>query len=249
MIKIHRSPTIPKYLTEKNWERAKNNVQWQLLKDFYGKCYICEDEVRKDAEVEHLLPVAVYPEHKFDWDNLFLSCSHCNKHKGARLNIIDCCKVDPERRILQKAVVIVDSKSDEDNPQKRKFCNITVTPIDPEDIEACATAALIQDCFTKEGSEFRGRALYCLTKDLKDSLDTLEIVIGEYEERKKAGENTVFQCKTLKQLVAAHQKFAGFLRTRLRELAEKNEELAPLVTFEEADEIIDIENDRTEVSV
>lgn len=52
--------------------------------------------------MEHLLPHknGKCPERKFDWENLFWSCGHCNgiknngKYDGG---IMDCCKYDPEQ--------------------------------------------------------------------------------------------------------------------------------------------------------
>ena len=62
---------------------------------------ICELKNLQDPQVEHLLPHknGKYPERKFDWNNLFWSCSHCNGIKNQKKyddGIIDCCKNDPE---------------------------------------------------------------------------------------------------------------------------------------------------------
>ena len=41
----------------------------------------------QDAQVEHLLPHldGKYPKRKFDWNNLFWSCGHCNNVKNQRI--------------------------------------------------------------------------------------------------------------------------------------------------------------------
>ena len=74
----------------------------RLKKDFHNKCYICEMKELQDPNVEHLLPHknGKYPERKFDWENLFWSCSHCNGVKNSGKyddGILDCCKDDPEK--------------------------------------------------------------------------------------------------------------------------------------------------------
>ena len=94
-----------------------------MRKDFHDKCYICELKNLQDPQVEHLLPHknGKYPERKFDWNNLFLSCGHCNSVKNQKKydeGIIDCCKVDPEKlltfRINENAVEIEKKEEKED---------------------------------------------------------------------------------------------------------------------------------------
>ena len=99
MVKIERSFPAPESLADE--EKKKNgcynckDVVERLKRDFHDKCYICELKHLQDPEVEHLLPHknGLYPERKFDWNNLFWSCGHCNKVKNNRKydeRIIDC---------------------------------------------------------------------------------------------------------------------------------------------------------------
>jgi membrane-associated HD superfamily phosphohydrolase len=47
--------------------------------------------------VEHRIPHKNDEKLKYDWNNLFLSCGHCNTTKGVHyVGIIDPCKIDPE---------------------------------------------------------------------------------------------------------------------------------------------------------
>ena len=105
MVKIKRSFPAPKSLAvEKEKVRgsySEPDVICQLKKDFHNKCYICEIDHLQDPQVEHLLPHmnGKYPERKFDWNNLFWACGHCNSVKNQRKydeGIINCCKEDPE---------------------------------------------------------------------------------------------------------------------------------------------------------
>lgn len=64
-------------------ERIKN--------DFGNKCYICEYKEPITINVEHFRPHEGNNDLKFDWNNLFWSCSHCNNTKSASYqNIINC---------------------------------------------------------------------------------------------------------------------------------------------------------------
>ena len=105
MVKIERSFPAPASLESEakkvSGSYEQPDVVSRLRKDFHDKCYICELKNLQDPQVEHLLPHknGKYPERKFDWNNLFWSCSHCNGIKNQKKyddGIIDCCKNDPE---------------------------------------------------------------------------------------------------------------------------------------------------------
>jgi len=65
----------------------------RLHADFFGKCYICESASLTSVNVEHFVPHRDDRDRKFDWDNLFLACGHCNNTKQARSefdSILNC---------------------------------------------------------------------------------------------------------------------------------------------------------------
>jgi hypothetical protein len=101
MVKINRSP-LPTSITINSAKDYRSEPVYSLLcKDFYDKCYICEDNTSTDPEVEHRTSQSNNAESKYDWNNLFLSCSHCNGIKSNKYdNIIDCTVVDPESHLL-----------------------------------------------------------------------------------------------------------------------------------------------------
>ena len=108
MVKVERSFPAPESLAA---EAVKANGKYdgpdvidRLRKDFHNKCYICEMKELQDPNVEHLLPHknGKYPERKYDWENLFWSCGHCNGVKKSSKydkGIIDCCRQDPEKSL------------------------------------------------------------------------------------------------------------------------------------------------------
>jgi len=61
-----------------------------------NKCFYCEGKLSEsDAEIDHYREVAEYPELAFEWNNLYLSCSECNKRKEKNINInVENC-LDP----------------------------------------------------------------------------------------------------------------------------------------------------------
>jgi len=98
MININKSyPAPPCLEKEKNKPKSKkydcDGVKEQLVKDFFDKCYICEEKDVSKKIIEH------FQSHHggknrnlmFDWDNLYLACGHCNEIKGAHFdNILNC---------------------------------------------------------------------------------------------------------------------------------------------------------------
>jgi len=69
-------------------EKAKANGNYnchgvlrQLVNDFKNKCYLCEDKEPHTINTEHFLPHRGDKNLKFDWNNLFYCCGHCNNTK------------------------------------------------------------------------------------------------------------------------------------------------------------------------
>ncbi len=55
-----------------------------LKRDFKNKCYICEDKAPHAINTEHFIPHKGNIDLKFDWNNLFYCCAHCNNTKLAK---------------------------------------------------------------------------------------------------------------------------------------------------------------------
>ena len=68
---------------------------------FHGKCYICENkEGISSFQIEHLKPHRENADLKYDWNNLFWSCAHCNNIINAKYDtILDCSQVEVDRKI------------------------------------------------------------------------------------------------------------------------------------------------------
>ena len=98
MVYFEKSQPAPDCL---NIEKAKasgdykgTEVLERLKTDFKNKCYICEHKEPTTINVEHFKPHKGDKDLKFDWNNLFWSCSHCNNTKSDNFNnILDCTNV------------------------------------------------------------------------------------------------------------------------------------------------------------
>ena len=108
MIKVERKLTekSKKAIDSLKREKLKNGsyntpeVNAALKEMFHGKCYICENKQITSYHIEHLNPHHGNIELKYSWDNLFLSCAHCNNIKSDKFDpIIDCTKENVEDMI------------------------------------------------------------------------------------------------------------------------------------------------------
>ncbi len=103
MINIKKS-TPPPACLENEKEKASGNyrcgdVLERTRKDFLNKCYICELGFPTTVNVEHFVPHKGDKNLKFDWNNLFWSCGHCNNTKIDRYeNILNC--TNPEHDVM-----------------------------------------------------------------------------------------------------------------------------------------------------
>jgi hypothetical protein len=97
LVKISKSP-LPDGIKIKSENDYRNDPLLSLIvEDCYGKCYICEDNSTKNINIEHRIPHKGDAKLQYDWNNLFLSCPHCNLTKGSKfIGIIDPTKFDPE---------------------------------------------------------------------------------------------------------------------------------------------------------
>ena len=80
-----------------NGDYKCGDVLPRLMKDFKNKCYICEQKEPTSINVEHFIPHKGDTELKFNWDNLFWSCSHCNNIKSDKYtNILKCTDINDD---------------------------------------------------------------------------------------------------------------------------------------------------------
>jgi len=99
MVRLRKSQLPPGVTIKSADDYRKGNVLRILAADCHNKCYICEDNPTT-INVEHIVPHCSNPSLKFEWNNLFIACGHCNNIKLARYDdILDPTKCDPEEHI------------------------------------------------------------------------------------------------------------------------------------------------------
>lgn len=196
MIKVERTFPAPKSLSKK-CKYDEEDVVKQLKHDFYEKCYICGIKPVQDPQIEHFLPHknGRYIDRKYDWNNLFFSCTHCNNIKNQSKydeGLLDCCQKDPEKFID----FIVDGKC------------VCVRAKDCGDSEAVLTATLVDEVFNKKNTGMRVYKCQVRIDELLKEMNVLFDILEKYNDQ-----GCTYRIKqTLKGLLDRKSSFAEFKR-------------------------------------
>lgn len=199
MVYFEKSQPAPECLTS---EKSKvsgtyncGNVLLTLKNDFKNKCYICECKNLTAINIEHFIPHKGNIDLKFDWNNLFYACSHCNNIKLAKYkNIINCC--DPNSNIEQRLKY---------NFEGFPFESVTVEALDT-DAATIETAQLLNEIYqgtTKmkviESSNLRDKIL--------DEVIEFKILLRDYY---KADDNELLKDQLLPKIAGHLMKSSNF---------------------------------------
>jgi HNH endonuclease len=126
MIYLPKSQPVPICLAEEKKKASGNyncgDVLQRLQIDFKNKCYICEFKETPSINIEHFVPHQQNIDLKFDWNNLFFACGHCNNTKLAGFdNILNCTQtieVETSIKYLMKPYpkeqVVIQALTDEE---------------------------------------------------------------------------------------------------------------------------------------
>lgn len=153
-----------------------------------------------------------YRERKYDWNNLFWSCGHCNKIKNQNKyakGIIDCCVVDPEEKMFFRL----------------KDGNVEVISKSIEDEKTILTSNLIYEVFNLKNT---GMRIYKSDMRLKELNKEMNIFYDNLEALKKNPNSKVIMRK-LKALLRRESKFAAFKRNFIRENKKDYEQLLDFI--------------------
>ena len=213
MVKCEKYPIAPQSLAieKKKGKNGKYNmpdVMSQLAKDFSKKCYICELGDIQDPEVEHLVPHhnSQDIDAKFDWNNLFLSCRHCNgikNHTKYDGKIINCCVDDPEEHLHCQY----------------NNGDVSVVSLD-EDEKSIMTAELINEVFNLKNTGTRVYTSEFRMEKLKEEMLLLINTLIDYKKAPSTGLK-----RKLGIMLSRNRAFASFKRDYVRDKRAKYTDL------------------------
>ena len=208
MIKIERKETAKTQLAVADLEKARQAgttyntdcVNQALREVFHGKCYICENKKSTSYQIEHLIPHRRNSNLKYDWNNLFLVCAHCNNVKLAKYDpILDCTKERVEKLIaFRKSGYFGTDDKLEFIPQE-------------EETEAVKnTVALLKDVYYGTTPQKKMESTV-LRRTLRHDLSKFKEYVREYQEAEDEEEKEDMG-NLLKQELRDSSAFAAFKR-------------------------------------
>lgn len=215
MVKIERKKTEKSELAILSLAKEKANSSGKcntaevvdaLIEMFHGKCYICEYKDATSWEVEHLKPYGGDIDLKFDWNNLFWACGHCNHIKGNKFTpILDCTKVEIDEIIAFRKVGYFGVNE-----------SLTFEVIDDtvESTEIKMTCDLLQRVYYgKTAQEKIGAKM--LRHALRVELTKFKNYVRDYNEASGEAKHDLF-C-VIEQELKSHSSFAAFKRWIVRD--------------------------------
>ncbi|MBO6179525.1 MAG: HNH endonuclease [Selenomonadaceae bacterium] len=212
MVKIERleSELSEKAVASLEREKAKASGSYntpevnEALQDmFYGKCYICENKKVTSWQIEHLVPHRGNKDLKFSWDNLFLSCAHCNNIKNDRFEPIwDCTKEDVDEHIAFR------KEGYFGKDEKYLF-----SPLD-DAIETQNTCKLLNEAYYGSTTQKQVEAKF-IRKELRDELGRFKNYVRDY--MYETGRTKDELLCTIRSELSASSPFAAFKRWLIRD--------------------------------
>lgn len=199
MIKINKSK-LPQGIVIKTEEDYRSEKVLSILQqDFFNKCYICEEKEPTSINVEHFHSYKNYRHLKYEWENLFYACAHCNKIKGSRYDhIIDCTKKDPEEYITMRF-----------NSYPENYVETSERRNGAENEE---TRELLDKVYNGAGtpiSEYEAKNLKKrISKELKEFTECVE----NYQDERDPKLRAVYW-SNIKEMLSRESNFAGFKRS------------------------------------
>ena len=211
MIKIERKETEKTKLAEEVLKVAKEKgstynieeVNVALNEVFHGKCYICENKDITSCQIEHFVPHRGNVELKYDWNNLFWSCAHCNNIKSDKYEpILDCTKEDVDELIAFRKTGYFGTD------EKLEFVPLC------ESEEVHNTIRLLQDAYYGTTPQKKVEAKV-IRKRLREELHKFKDYVREYQETE--GEDKTDLLLLVKMEMKANKPFAAFKRWLIKD--------------------------------
>ena len=223
MVKFERKATVKAQQAVDSLakEKAKQGtyntkeVNLALTEMFHGKCYICENKRITSYQIEHLTPHRGNEQLKYDWNNLFLSCAHCNNIKSVKYEpILDCSLVDVDKKIAFRKIGFFGTD------EKLEF-----EPLSDE-VETKNTVMLLQEAYYGSTSQKKMEATV-IRRELRKELAQFKECVREYQEAEGEDKEDLF-CE-LKRELSEKSAFTAFKRWLIRDNREYFSELMGFV--------------------
>lgn len=203
MINIEKSLPAPNCLVEEKHKKSGTyrtpTVISRLKNDFKNKCYICEYKEPPTINIEHFIPHQGDINLKFDWDNLFWACAHCNNIKLAKYdNILNC--IDPNEDVENWIEYYID-------PYPMSKVKITLLKLDDK---VKSTVELLEKVYNGSTDLKRAESYNIRQKLLKEIILFQKLLFEYFEDNDP--EDKAFYLRKIKRHLKKSSNFTAFKR-------------------------------------
>lgn len=193
------------------------DVYTALEECFHKKCYICETKNPLDINIEHFNPHMGDIEKKFNWNNLYLSCSRCNNIKQAQYqNLLDCCNTS----VWDKIKLLPGF-----SPGARNF-TITALDTDPKTIE---TATLLNDVYNNDRTINKRFTARSLRSQFVKTTHKLTKLMTIYYDEDSTGVKREQAIEDMKVMIQSSYPYSAFNRWMIKDDRELDDILSPFM--------------------
>lgn len=180
----------------------KDDVLNKLKPMFFEKCYLCERDDIQDVEVEHFVPHESNSALKYDWDNLYYSCSRCNSIKSnTHINLLNC--TDNSIDIGSLICCLMPSTPDGDVKVEA-----TSTKCDKTE----NTVKLLEKCYNLENTALRGISRETLMEQMWEHYTDLLLVRKILRDKKSGRTMKQGAEETIEAMLKVEHPFSIFWR-------------------------------------
>ncbi|WP_318458365.1 HNH endonuclease [Photobacterium leiognathi] len=175
MFNVTRTYPAPNSIAKGKYN--EEDVLTALKPMFLEKCYLCERDDIQDAEVEHFVPHQNDETLKYDWDNLYYSCSRCNSIKSnTHVNLLDCTNHMLDIGELISCMM---------PPAPSEKVIIRATSRNPT-VQTNNTVELLDKCYNLENTALRGISRESLMEQMWEHYTDLLIARQTLRKKKSA---------------------------------------------------------------
>ena len=205
MVYFEKSQPTPSILNTHN----SKEILDRLEEDFCNKCYICEEKEPQNINIEHFVSHQGDKSLQLDWNNLFLSCRHCNDIKSTKFdNLLNCT-------ILSDYVDTAIHYYCQPMPKEKPIFRVII----PSD-KANVTKELLEKCFNGEHTAQKALEGASLRSSLLKELRVFQNLLFDYYENE---DNEYFLIK-IKEHLSKRSAFTAFKRWIIRDNKALNKE-------------------------
>ena len=212
MVKCERTYPAPESLAKRK-SYKEPDVTTALKEIFHDKCYVCGTKNLQDPVVEHLISHKGNANLMYDWDNLFLSCHHCNLWKNREhfdTDVIDCCHEDPEQHL---------------RCSYDPFSSMVVVKARDKENSSVVTAKLLEKVFNEANTGIRIIAQSQRMQELRKEWNIFQNLLRDYRKNKSA-----YTRRKIRARLSTKSAFAAFKRDYIREHQSEYKEFQELVS-------------------